>query len=87
MQDALRGIQDKTTHLTFKDLRRLLFRCAALLLSKEEVWVPYLIMTTVSDIRCLDRLWACSLSGGPAFCCNHAVGHLFWNRRMDLAYC
>jgi predicted NBD/HSP70 family sugar kinase len=37
MQDALRGIEDKTTHLVFKDLRRLLFRCSALLISKEEV--------------------------------------------------
>jgi hypothetical protein len=53
MQDALRGIEDKSTHLVFKDLRRLLFRCAALLISKAQVsWLVGCLALT--DKSCSD---------------------------------
>jgi hypothetical protein len=84
MQDALRGIQEKTTALTFNDLRRLLFRCAALLISKEGVRVAS-HSVGIGLNRTPVRLWTCILYRRPAFRRLYALGHLRWYRRLDMA--
>jgi len=83
MVDAIRDIQNKTSPLTVPELKRLLFRCSAVLATTPEV--RDFSRSTIYSNKLLAGRRLVALSHRTSLRNFHASNHCCWNRSLDLA--